>query len=298
MTFATTSGGSSWLFVAPETGSTASGSNVLTVSVLPSLLSAGTYAGTITVTATGSATVANSPVIIPVTFQVTSATLSANPASLSFTQTTGGSAPVSQSLQITTNGNVVNYTAVANGTSGATSWLSVTPTAGTTPATLTVSANGANLGASTYSGSVTVSAPNAAPVSVPVTLTVNGGTISASPTSLSFTEAAGTPTAASQTVTVTASPSSLTYTVSVSMANGASANWLSAGAGSNGTVTGERRHRQSDHDSGHADGGTGAVAGGEPIESHVQLCVERFRPGGANGDTYLQWRVCAFHRSH
>ncbi len=237
MTFATTSGGSSWLFVAPETGSTASGSNVLTVSVLPSLLSAGTYAGTITVTATGSATVANSPVIIPVTFQVTSATLSANPASRSFTQTTGGSAPVSQSLQITTNGNVVNYTAVANGTSGATSWLSVTPTAGTTPATLTVSANGANLGASTYSGSVTVSAPNAAPVSVPVTLTVNGGTISASPTSLSFTEAAGTPTAASQTVTVTASPSSLTYTVSVSMANGASANWLSAGAGSNGTVT-------------------------------------------------------------
>jgi uncharacterized protein (TIGR03437 family) len=237
-TFTTTSGGSSWLFVAPVTGSTASGSNMLTVSVLPGLLSAGTYSGTITLTATG-ATVANSPVIIPVTFQVTSATLSASPTSLAFTATAGGSAPASQSLQISANGGAVNFTAVASITQSAAlipSWLSVTPGTGTTPATLTVSASGVNLPAGTYSGQVTVSAPNTVAVNVPVTFTVNAGSISASPTSLSFTEAAGTPTAATQTVTVTATPSSLTYTVSVSMANGASANWLSASA-SGGTVT-------------------------------------------------------------
>jgi len=239
MTFATTSGGSSWLFVAPVTGSTASGSNVLTVSVLPGLLSAGTYAGTITITATGSATVANSPIIIPVTFQVTSTTLSASPTSLSFTQTAGGSSPASQSLQITTNGSPVNYTAVASiveSTAGIPSWLSVTPGTGTTPATLMVSANGANLTPATYTGSVTVSAPNSAQVSVPVTFTVNADSISALPSSLSFTEPAGAPTPATQTVTVTATPTSLTYSLSVSMANGASANWLSATPGSGGTV--------------------------------------------------------------
>jgi uncharacterized protein (TIGR03437 family) len=241
MTFAATSGGNSWLFVGPDTGSTASGSNVLTVSVLPGLLSAGTYAGTITISATGSATVANSPLTIPVTFQVTSATLAANPTSLSFTQTVGAAAPASQSLQISTNGSAVNCTAVASITqsSAATipSWLSVTPATGTTPSTLTVTANGANLPAGTYSGQVTVSAANTAPVNVPVTFTVNAGTISASPTSLSFTEAAGAATAATQTVTVAVTPGSLTYGVSVTMASGASANWLSAAIGSNGAVT-------------------------------------------------------------
>jgi uncharacterized protein (TIGR03437 family) len=240
LTFATTSGGNSWLFVGPDTGSTASGSNVLTVSVLPGLLSAGTYAGTITISATGSATVANSPLTIPVTFQVTSATLAANPTSLSFTQTVGAASPASQSLQISTNGSAVNFTAVASITQTVAlipTWLSVTPGTGTTPSTLTVSANGSNLPAGIYPGQVTVSAPNTAPVNVPVTFTVNAGTISASPTSLSFTEAAGTSTAATQTVTVTATPSTLTYGVSVTMASGASASWLSAAIGANGTVT-------------------------------------------------------------
>jgi uncharacterized protein (TIGR03437 family) len=221
----------SWLSVNQTTGSTASGSNLLTVSVNPLQFSAATYTGTITITATGSATVANSPVIIPVTFQVTSATLFASPTSLAFAATAGGSAPAapaSQSLQITTNGSPVNYTAVANVTGTSTAWLSVTPATGTTPATLTVNASGINLPAATYSGSVTVSAPNTAPVNVPVTLTVNAGSISASPTSLSFTEAAGAPTPATQTLTVTVSPSSLNYTVSVSMASGSSANWLGA----------------------------------------------------------------------
>jgi uncharacterized protein (TIGR03437 family) len=99
-----------------------------------------------------------------------------------------------------------------------------------------VSANGANLTPATYTGSVTVSAPDTAQVSVPVTLTVIAGSISASPSSLSFTEPAGAPTPATQTVTVTATPTSLTYSLSVSIANGASANWLSATRGSGGTV--------------------------------------------------------------
>jgi len=239
--FATATGGNSWLFVAPLTGSTVSGSNVVTVSVIPGLLSAGTYAGTITVTATGSAAVANSPVTIPVTFQVTSAVLSANPTSLSFTGIAGGPAPASTTFQLTTNGNPVNYTAVATITQSPAmipSWLAVTPTTGTTPATLTVSASTANLPVGTYSGSVTVSAPNTAAVNVPVTLTLTAGSISASPTSLSFTEAAGTPTPATQQVTVTTTPSSLAYTLSVAMASGSSANWLSATySGGNVTVS-------------------------------------------------------------
>ena len=65
----TNNGSNNWLSVTPLSGSTAAGSNVINVSVIPGLLSAGTYTGTITISSTG---VADSPITIPVTLQVTS----------------------------------------------------------------------------------------------------------------------------------------------------------------------------------------------------------------------------------
>ncbi|HET8677833.1 MAG TPA: hypothetical protein VFO63_18680, partial [Blastocatellia bacterium] len=67
-------------------------------------------------------------------------------------------------------GGTLNWTASDNAT-----WLSVSPTSGTAPSAVTVSANIAGLTPGTYNGTITVTATGAtnSPVGVPVTLTVN-----------------------------------------------------------------------------------------------------------------------------
>jgi trimeric autotransporter adhesin len=229
---------SPWLAVS-SAGNTAAGQNTVSVSVIPGLLSAGTYNGTITVTATGS-TVANSPLTIPVTFQVTSGTLSLNTNTLGFTYIPGSSTPVAQTVQVTSSGSAVNYTAVANSGSAGANWLSVTPTTGTTPGTLSIGVNGTGLSQGTYVGTVVVTAPNASgsPATIQVTLAVNAGTISASPSpsaGLTFTVGAGATASAAQTITVSSTPVALSFTASATTASGG--NWLSVSP-SSGTTTG------------------------------------------------------------
>lgn len=237
----TTNGGSSWLTVGPLTGNTLAGNNTINVSVVPGLLSAGTYTGAITISSTG---VANSPVTIPVTLQVTSGSLSLSSTSLSFTSTSGGSNPAAQMVQVTGNGAVLNFTAAANsGTAGA-SWLSVTPSSGTTPGSLSISANPGSLATGTYNGTVVVSSPNAAnsPATINVTLTVNNGTLTATPAptsaGLTFTQAAGGSAPASQTITLAGAPGAVNFTTSETTATGG--NWLTVTPSSGttpGTVT-------------------------------------------------------------
>jgi hypothetical protein len=106
----------------------------------------------------------------------TSPTIGVSPTSLSFTATAGGSNPANQTVSITnTGGGTLNWTASDNA-----SWLTLSPTSGTAPSTLTASVNITGLAAGTYNGAITISATGAtnSPVSVPVTLTVNatGGT--------------------------------------------------------------------------------------------------------------------------
>lgn len=99
--------------------------------------------------------------------------LSANPGSVPFSFSVGGAAPASQTVNVTSTGAPLNFTAAV--TSG--SWLSVTPTSGTTPATLTVSVNPAGLaGGTTYQGTITLtpSASGASALAIPVTLAVSG----------------------------------------------------------------------------------------------------------------------------
>lgn len=101
----------------------------------------------------------------------TNPTIGVSPSSFSFTATAGGANPANQSLSITnTGGGTLNWTASDNAT-----WLSVSPTSGTAPSTVTVSANIAGLTPGTYNGTITVTATGAtnSPVGVPVTLTVN-----------------------------------------------------------------------------------------------------------------------------
>ena len=82
----------------------------------------------------------------------TNPTIGVSPSSFSFTATAGGANPANQSLSITnTGGGTLNWTASDNAT-----WLSISPTSGTAPSTVTVSVNIAGLTAGTYNGTITV----------------------------------------------------------------------------------------------------------------------------------------------
>jgi uncharacterized protein (TIGR03437 family) len=241
VTASTTTGGNGWLGITSLSGTTAPGSNQITVFVAPQNLSAGTYTGAITITSAG---VVNSPVTIPVTFQVSSGSLTVSPTSLAFSFTSSGSNPPAQTVQVTGNGGVLNFTAAANSAVAGTNWLSVTPTTGTTPASLSISVNGAGLSPGTYIGTVTVTSPNAAnsPATITVTLTVTSGTLTATPAptaaGLTFTQPAGGAAPAVQTIAITGAPGPLNFTASGTTTTGS--NWLTVTPASGttpGTVT-------------------------------------------------------------
>jgi lysophospholipase L1-like esterase len=95
------------------------------------------------------------------------------PTVLSFGVQAGGST-ASQTLALTTSdGASASYTITDNAT-----WLSVVPTSGNTPGTLTVSINAAGLSVGTYTATITAEAGGYASVTVPVTLTVSSASSS------------------------------------------------------------------------------------------------------------------------
>jgi trimeric autotransporter adhesin len=155
---------------------TASGDTV-TVTANGSQLTQGTYSGVVTVIVPGAA---SSPLYIPVTLDVTAATstiaLSTN--SASFTVQAGSmSVPGSQSVQVTstTTGTSAPFTASFVPSTGG-NFLTVAPSSGNTPATLTLSVNAAvssTLVAGTYTGTVQVSSGSGAVQTVAVTLLVS-----------------------------------------------------------------------------------------------------------------------------
>ena len=170
----TTSGGN-WLTAIPSGGSTPL---PVTVGIAAAGLTSGTYTGSVSIT-TSSAGI--SPVSVPVTLNVTTPippsvpTLSLGSSGLNFTATVGGTA-TPQNVEVTTSdGSAVTFNASASVTtpSGGT-WLSASPTTGTTPSPEAISVNLNGLAAGTYSGTVTLtsSAVSNSPVSLPVTLTV------------------------------------------------------------------------------------------------------------------------------
>lgn len=102
--------------------------------------------------------------------------IGASPASFNFSATAGGANPANQALSITnTGGGTLNWSATDNAT-----WLTISPTSGTAPSSVTLSVNITGLAAGTYNGTITITAAGAtnSPVSVPVTLVVSptGGT--------------------------------------------------------------------------------------------------------------------------
>jgi uncharacterized protein (TIGR03437 family) len=219
-----------WLSVTPLSGTTL---QTLTVSVTPGSLTANTYTGSITVTSAGAA---NSPVVYPVTLTVSaSPSLIATPSSLSASYTVGGSVPTLPTVAITTNGSSP-LTGVSVSTS--TPWLSVSENSATTPATMTVSLVQANIPttAGPYTGSITIAStvPGVSPLNYPVFLTVSAQpTISAAPTTMSFTGQVNGSNPVAQILSVTSTNGSVSFTAAAASTGG----WLSVSSPSGPTNT-------------------------------------------------------------
>ncbi len=162
----TASTSASWLGVSPAYGTTGA-----TVQVAPSSsgLQPGTYNGTVTIVALGSLSTTTS---IPVTFTVTAppASLVVGPSSMNFFALSGQS-PAAQTLAVTNGAPVGTFSWTASSDS---SWLTTSPSSGSTPANVTVGVNSASLANGSYTGNITVTASGIAgsPKTVPVVLQV------------------------------------------------------------------------------------------------------------------------------
>jgi adhesin/invasin len=167
-------------------------------------------------------------VAAPAAFNLTvlpnaSGTLKVLPAQISFASESGQPAPASQTVQITNaNGAVEQWTAVSSAP-----WLSVSPSSGATPASVTITVNPSGLAPGAYSGTVTFTTPTGQ-VTLFVVYQVNDKpALIASPASLLFFGLQqGAPPA--QTVFVTSTGRAIGYNVTTSVAAGGS--WLQVGS--------------------------------------------------------------------
>jgi uncharacterized protein (TIGR03437 family) len=166
-----------WLSLSAASGTAPSS---LAVTVVPAGLAAGTYNGTVQI---ASAAASNGSVSIPVTLTVTApaSSLVLAPQAVTFQYTAGGDLPAAQNVAITNGGTgAIAWTA----TSGA-FWAAASPASGSTPGTVAIAVDPANLAAGTYTTTVTVAVADGsvAPATVAVTLVVQGaqtaGTVTA-----------------------------------------------------------------------------------------------------------------------
>jgi uncharacterized protein (TIGR03437 family) len=168
-TSVTTNAGGNWLTVTPTNSTTPTS---LTITANGGNLVPGVYTGQVTLTSPGAA----APQTIFATLTVSnSPTIAVSPTALApVSFSIGGVNPATQTINLSVSGGVASsFTATATTTAGG-SWLAVSPVTGTTPSTLTVTLNPANLTAGTYSGAVVIAITGATntPVNVPITLTV------------------------------------------------------------------------------------------------------------------------------
>jgi trimeric autotransporter adhesin len=208
--------GLTWLSISPS-GTIGSQSQNIAVSVNQGSLPVGTYNGTIFFS-TSAGVNQSVPVTLNVTTQGT-ATLTASSSSLTFNANQGGSAPASQSVNLTSASGsaAVSFNNPAITYSSGSGWLSASVSSNTTPATLTVSVNPAGLNAGTYTANIALPVfGGGSTLNIPVTLVVAGlPSITASPSSLSLNYSVGgvSPTA---TINVSGNGTGLNYLTTVS----------------------------------------------------------------------------------
>ncbi len=201
--FSATASAESWLSVSPASGSVPALQLAFeSVSVNPAGLAPGTYVGTVTISAAGQ----QFPVSLTVTVNGAPEALVLSQTSLRFQVAAGAGAPPSQSIEVLNQGTgTLNWSASASTLVG--SWLSVTPSSGTSGNSATIAINPANLQPGDYYGLVqfTASGANNSPQSAVVVLNVLPATTviaTVAPTGLIFVAPQGG-TSPAQTVMVT-----------------------------------------------------------------------------------------------
>ncbi|MGH7391481.1 MAG: BACON domain-containing protein [Candidatus Rokuibacteriota bacterium] len=156
-----------WLAVNPSAGTAPS---AVSVAISTAGLAPGNYNGLLTLSAPGAS---NSPRTVSVALTVpvpVPPELATSPSSISFSAVAGGTNPPARTLDITNSGGgTLEWTATVDQ-----AWLAVSPTGGSAPTSVALTVTTAGLTPGTYNGAITVSAPGVAnaPQVVPVTLTV------------------------------------------------------------------------------------------------------------------------------
>jgi uncharacterized protein (TIGR03437 family) len=179
-----------WVTASPASGSLPA---KVTAAVNGSGMAVGSYSASVIVAVAG---VTNSPVAIPVTFVVTDGpSLAASPASVSFAAgfsgaPGGGAATTPQTVQLISTAGATPFTATFAATSCG-NFVTLSPTSGTTPATVTVTPAVANQ-TGNCAGIITFSGGGVQPVKVSVTASPGGGGFpgGAAPTITAITNAA------------------------------------------------------------------------------------------------------------
>jgi uncharacterized protein (TIGR03437 family) len=168
---ATTTSGGNWLSGTSNGQTLVNGAslntttnNTITIVANPSGLQAGTYNGSITLSPNG-----GTQVTVPVSLTISSPnTVTATPTTLTLSYQAGSTVPTGQ-IQVAGSTTGLTFSAQATSTGN---WLTVSPAAGTTPATLSVSINPASLTAGTYTGTIQVNGTGTATGSTTVTVTL------------------------------------------------------------------------------------------------------------------------------
>jgi uncharacterized protein (TIGR03437 family) len=246
MTISNVTTNSSWVNTNFVPGSMAMTPQNLLVTVNPAFLtpSATPYTSNLTISAVNPQGQTSTATIQVTLNYTTGVSLTATPASLTFTQVANAAAPAPQSVNIGASGTTganLPFSATVSTLNGV-NWLSVSPAAGTAPGTVSVgiTATAATLPAGTYSGSVVIFGMGAAnpngTLTIPVTLTVNAApTLTANPVGLTFTGSAAGVNPAPQTLQVTAPNSTTSVAFTAAAATASGGNWLALSSTSGST---------------------------------------------------------------
>jgi len=215
-------GGFGWLSATVTQGNM---SGIATVAVNGSGLTPGTYQGRVIV---GQNFASGSPLIIPVTLQVTAGAISAPTTPLVFTAAMGSTATLTANVPVTGSPGTLSFS-VATATNNGGNWLTITPAGGATPATVQVAVNPTGLAVNTYTGSVTITSAGAggSPITIPVTLSVVAPqTLTVTPaTPLTFAYTLGQTVPPGQTLQVQAAGTAIPFTVTTQTTSGGNT-WL------------------------------------------------------------------------
>ncbi|MBD3333778.1 T9SS type A sorting domain-containing protein [candidate division GN15 bacterium] len=169
--FAITGFDPGWITVDPTTGTT---DEAIAVSVDITGLPDGSYVDTLEI-ASANPLVTNSPqyVLISLTVLPQANNIVLTPAVLNFTAVEGGANPANQTFEVASSGDQFDFTA-----SELSPWIEISPDAGTTPDTITVSVDITGVTVGSYSDSIMISSGDAdnSPQYVYINLTVNEDT--------------------------------------------------------------------------------------------------------------------------